>query len=70
MGLVYIATGLGLALGLLILFCTSDKHMAQLEIKHGERIPEWRLHQILWASPFLAGGLLWYGWSADRNTHW
>ncbi len=67
---MYIAIGLGLAAGLLILFYTSDKQMAQQETKSGERVPEYRLHQMLWASPFLAGGLLWYGWSADKNTHW
>ncbi|KAI4154804.1 MAG: hypothetical protein L6R39_001343 [Caloplaca ligustica] len=69
-GLVYIAIGVGLAAGLLILFYTSDRQMAQREAKSGERIPEYRLHQMLWASPFLAGGLLWYGWSADKNAHW
>ena len=44
--------------------------MLRYAARTGRRIPEHRLPMMVYSSPLMAAGLLWYGWSADKNTHW
>jgi MFS family permease len=66
-GLVYVAFGVGTLLGMAILTKFSDKIM-----NHGAvgAQPERRLKLMLWFSPTITIGFLWYGWSAEKQTHW
>ncbi|CRG89867.1 putative transporter C1529,01 [Talaromyces islandicus] len=66
-GLVYVAFGVGTLLGMAVLSKFSDKHMNHAAA--GAQ-PEGRLKLTLWFSPTVPIGFLWYGWSAEKQTHW
>lgn len=66
-GLVYVAFGVGTLLGMPILTKFSDKIMSRDGVRAA---PERRLLLMLWFSPTIAIGFVWYGWSAEKQTHW
>ncbi len=69
-GLVYLGLGIGLTIGTLYIGKTSDLQMQRKTTKTGTRKAEYRLSVMTYGSPLIAIGLFWYGWSADRHTHW
>ncbi|KAI9711071.1 MAG: hypothetical protein M1812_007265 [Candelaria pacifica] len=69
-GLVYLGLGIGLTVGTLYIGKTTDSQMQRKTAKAGKRKPEYRLAVMTYGSPLIAIGLFWYGWSADRHTHW
>jgi hypothetical protein len=66
-GLVYLAFGLGTLVAMAISTKFSDKIMNHGEV--GAR-PERRIKLMLWFSPTIIIGFLWYGWSAEKKSHW
>jgi hypothetical protein len=70
-GLTYLGNGLGATVALYVITNLSDKLVVRYKTKHGvDSAPEIRLLPMLWAGPLLPLGLFWYGWSAQRGTHW
>lgn len=71
-GLVYIATGIGMLLGLAGLGATSDKLMQRLANKHNGGVlkPEYRLPILIYAGPTIPIGLFIYGWAAQYHVQW
>jgi MFS family permease len=66
-GLSYLGVGIGMALGLGIFANVGDKlHKALGD----SATPEGRLKPMAWVVPFIPIGIFWYGWSADKQTHW
>ncbi|RAL06922.1 MFS transporter [Aspergillus homomorphus CBS 101889] len=71
-GLTYIGLGLGSILGLIAMGRLSDpitRHLAA-QSKEGVKKPEFRLALMIPMSLCLPIGLVWYGWSADKQVHW
>lgn len=73
-GLIYLAPGVGLLLGLIIFGLLSDRiAIAQSKKSHAEQHkPEARL-SLAFACPGLVltvAGLFVYGWTAEYHTHW
>ena len=71
-GLVYIACGVGMLLGLAFLGATSDRLMQWLANKHNGGVikPEYRLPMLMYAGPCIPIGLFIYGWSAQYTVQW
>lgn len=71
-GLVYIAMGVGMLLGLGLLGATSDRLMKHLASKtpEGTIKPEFRLPPLMYLSPLIPGGMFIYGWTAQYQIHW
>ncbi|KAL6414012.1 hypothetical protein AUP68_03545 [Ilyonectria robusta] len=70
-GLSYLGIGIGSILGLFIAGGTSDSLSRYLTKKNGgEAKPEYRLPVLIIASVTVPLGLFWYGWTAEKNTHW
>ncbi|KAI4162276.1 MAG: hypothetical protein LQ342_004145 [Letrouitia transgressa] len=69
-GLAYLGMGIGMATASIVVGYTSDKQVAQMAQKSGERKPEYRLPIMMLGSPLIAAGLFWYGWSSEAKTHW
>ena len=69
-GLSYLGMGIGMASAAYIVGYTSDRTVAKMAAKSGERKPEYRLPIMMIGSPLIAGGLFWYGWSSQAKTHW
>lgn len=71
-GLVYIALGVGMLLGLAILGTQSDPIMKRLAAKHngGTPKPEYRLPLLMYGAPFIPVGLFIYGWTAQYHIQW
>ncbi|EWZ28442.1 major facilitator superfamily domain-containing protein [Fusarium oxysporum Fo47] len=65
-GLSYIGVGTGMFIGLFT-FGITDKMM---NAKNASPKPETRLVMTMVATPLLAVGLFWYGWSAKEKVHW
>ncbi|CAG8947182.1 unnamed protein product [Penicillium salamii] len=71
-GLTYIGLGLGSMLGLVVTGRFSDpisRHLAARG-KEGVKKPEFRLALMIPMSLCLPIGLIWYGWSAEKQVHW
>ncbi|KAL9033315.1 MAG: hypothetical protein Q9214_007573, partial [Letrouitia sp. 1 TL-2023] len=68
-GLAYLGMGIGMAAASIIVGYTSDKQVAQMAQKSGERKPEYRLPIMMLGSPLIAAGLFWYGWSSEAKVH-
>lgn len=68
-GLSYLGLGMGMILGILLFGILSDKILKQ---PRGGTVvrPELRLILMIYAAPFIPIGFFWYGWSADKHTHW
>jgi hypothetical protein len=70
-GLAYLALGIGLLLGLIILGASSDRIMNYLARKNrGETKPEYRLMPLLLTNWTMPAGLLIYGWTLQHSEQW
>lgn len=68
-GLSYIGIGIGCFLGTVITGYTTDKILVYLAKKNGgERKPEYRLPAMIPGAFAIPVGLVWYGWSADKEV--
>ncbi|OJJ51540.1 hypothetical protein ASPZODRAFT_127631 [Penicilliopsis zonata CBS 506.65] len=69
-GLTYIGLAVGNTAGLFIFSMTSDRYVSR-RAAQGKLKPEDRLFPyFLVAGPLIAGGLFWYGWTAQAKTLW
>ncbi|KAL8725729.1 MAG: hypothetical protein Q9166_007179 [cf. Caloplaca sp. 2 TL-2023] len=69
-GLAYLGMGIGMVGAAVVVGYTSDRHVARLAAKSGERKPEYRIPIMMLGSPLIAAGLFWYGWSSEAKSHW
>lgn len=71
-GLNYISLGLGCFLGAQIAARAQDKIYAALKRRHGTATgrPEYRVPIMVPSALMVPVGLLIYGWTAERKTHW
>ncbi|KAK3369718.1 major facilitator superfamily domain-containing protein [Lasiosphaeria ovina] len=70
-GLVYISLGLGNFSGWGVVTLTSDKGVVErTKANNGVFEPEMRLPICIYFSIILPITFFWYGWSADKATHW
>ncbi|KAF2180796.1 major facilitator superfamily transporter [Zopfia rhizophila CBS 207.26] len=71
-GLVYIAVGIGMALGVVIQQITGDRVLKHLAAKHndGKPKPEYRLPPMIGAGLSISVGLVIYGWTAQYEVQW
>ncbi|KAH7013979.1 major facilitator superfamily transporter [Ilyonectria destructans] len=71
-GLVYIALGIGMMLGLMVQQATGDKILKQLAEKHnnGKPKPEYRLPIMMLGGILIPSGLFIYGWTAQKHIQW
>lgn len=70
-GLAFIGIGLGLFLGVAAVAKLSDATVIRLAARNGGVAePEMRLPACIFFGMFLPLSLFWYGWAADRHTHW
>lgn len=66
-GLSYLGLGIGTAASLIAFALLSDRmHKALGDSPK----PEGRLKPIMWALPTVPIGMFWYGWAAEKQTHW
>ncbi|KGO40486.1 Major facilitator superfamily domain, general substrate transporter [Penicillium expansum] len=68
-GLTYLGLGVGMIISIGLFAVLSDKLLKQPREGTLER-PELRLILIIWSAPIIPIGFFWYGWSADKVTHW
>ncbi|KAI9827415.1 MAG: hypothetical protein M1819_006956 [Sarea resinae] len=68
-GLSYIGIGLGMFIALFVFGFASDKIMKAKGANGGMK-PEYRLPPLIPAALILPIGFFWYGWAADKHTHW
>lgn len=68
-GLTFLGIGIGAMLGLVIFGLVSDRIVKRMSAK-GEMKPEYRLPPLIPGSFLIPIGLFWYGWSAEKHTHW
>ena len=66
-GLSYLGVGIGLASGLAAFAAVGDKLQKALG---DSPKPEGRLKPMVWAIPAVPIGIFWYGWTAEKQTHW
>lgn len=70
-GLVYFGLGIGFFAGLFIVAKTSDPTVIRLtKANKGVYEPEMRLGSCVIFALFIPISLFWYGWSAEKQTHW
>ncbi|KAF0317308.1 MFS multidrug transporter [Colletotrichum asianum] len=69
-GLTFIGVGIGTVTGTLIVSFWGDKVATSLSQKHGARRPEFRLPLMAYSVPVIPGGLLLYGWTAEKGVFW
>jgi hypothetical protein len=67
-GLSYFGLGIGNIFDLVFFAASSDRYIKRMG-SQTQLIPKDRLAPIYVGSPFITGGLLWYGWSAERQLH-
>ncbi|KAI2608019.1 major facilitator superfamily domain-containing protein [Hypoxylon sp. NC1633] len=66
-GLSYLGVGIAMAVSLGVFAAVSDK----LQKAHGDSPkPEERLKPMMWVMPAVPVGIFWYGWAAEKQTHW
>ncbi|EJP62611.1 MFS transporter, putative [Beauveria bassiana ARSEF 2860] len=68
-GLAYLGLGIGMIVSIVLFAVLSDKLLHQPREGKLER-PELRLILMMWSTPVIPIGFFWYGWSADKVTHW
>jgi len=68
-GLTYLGLGVGSMIGLLGVGAASDSILRNRSMD-GEMKPEYRLLPMIFISPLMGIGLLWYGWSASAKAFW
>ncbi|KAL4805641.1 major facilitator superfamily domain-containing protein [Aspergillus unguis] len=70
-GLVYVGLGVGFFGGLFIAAMSSDRILLKLSAKNGGKLePEMRLPMLVFWACVLPISFFWYGWAADKKTHW
>ena len=70
-GLVYIANGIGMLIGLFIIGSSSDRLLKSLAAKHGGELkPEYRLIPLMFTCWLIPIGLFLYGWTAQYHEQW
>lgn len=71
-GLIYIALGIGMMLGLMIQQATGERIMKKLADTHnnGKPKPEYRLPIMMLGGILIPAGLFIYGCTAQNHTHW
>ncbi|WDK10709.1 major facilitator superfamily transporter [Colletotrichum graminicola] len=71
-GLVYIALGIGMMIGLAIQQATGNRIMSKLANRHhsGKPKPEYRLPIMILGGLFIPSGLFIYGWTAQAHIQW
>jgi hypothetical protein len=70
-GLTFIGLGVGSLGGVVMLGIWSDKLLMKLtKQNNGVSKPEFRLPPMVYSSLFIPVGLFWYGWTAEKHTHW
>ncbi|EXJ83971.1 hypothetical protein A1O3_04638 [Capronia epimyces CBS 606.96] len=69
-GLSYLGMGVGMGAGLAAQARLSDQFIRQRTAKNGVSKPEDRLVLMAIMSPSIPIGMFWYGWAADKQTHW
>ncbi|KAH8721625.1 major facilitator superfamily transporter [Ilyonectria robusta] len=71
-GLVYIALGIGMMLGLVVQQATGDRILRNLAEKHnnGKPKPEYRLPIMMLGGILIPSGLFIYGWTAQKHIQW
>lgn len=70
-GLHYLALALGYTVGTQSCAQLIDRVYKRVqESRGGEKQPEYRLPLLLLGTVLVPGGLLWYGWSAERHYLW
>jgi multidrug resistance protein len=68
-GLTYLGIGVGSLIGLGYAGYTSDRMMKKLA-GEGAYKPEYRLPPLIPSAYCIPIGLFWYGWAAEKHTHW
>ncbi|KAL4739985.1 major facilitator superfamily domain-containing protein [Aspergillus similis] len=66
-GLSYLGVGIGMAVSLGTFATVSDKMQKALG---DSPKPEGRLKPMVWVMPAVPVGIFWYGWAAEKQTHW
>ncbi|RAO68927.1 uncharacterized protein BHQ10_004939 [Talaromyces amestolkiae] len=66
-GLSYLGVGIAMAISLGVFATVSDK--LQKAVGDSPK-PEERLKPIMWVMPTVPIGIFWYGWAAEKQTHW
>ncbi|KAK5174692.1 uncharacterized protein LTR77_001774 [Saxophila tyrrhenica] len=66
-GLAYLGVGVGMAVSLGTFATLSDK--LQRAVGDSPK-PEGRLKPVVWVMPAVPVGIFWYGWAAEKQTHW
>ena len=70
-GLAYLGIGIGFVIGILIVAETSDATTIRLtQANHGIYHAEMRLASCLLFALLVPISFFWYGWSAQKHTHW
>lgn len=70
-GLAYLGLGIGMVLSLSLLLKGNDATVVKLRNKNnGVYEPEMRLPQCVYYAILIPISLFWYGWSAQKRTHW
>ncbi|KAJ5728542.1 MFS transporter [Penicillium malachiteum] len=68
-GLSYLGLGIGMMFSIALFGLLSDKLLKQPRGGTVAR-PELRLILMMWCSPLVPIGFIWYGWSAKFHAHW
>ncbi|KAJ5280618.1 MFS transporter [Penicillium angulare] len=68
-GLAYLGLGIGMIFSIPLFGLLSDNLLKQPRGGTVSR-PELRLILMMWCSPLVPVGFIWYGWSARFQTHW
>lgn len=70
-GLTFIASGIGMFIGLFLIGGTSDRTLKSMAAKNGgEMKPEYRLVLLVYTSPLIPIGLFIYGWTSQYHIQW
>lgn len=70
-GLAYLGVGIGFFIGVGIQAKVSDATVLKFTERNGGVMePEFRLPACAFWAMFLPASLVWYGWSAEYQTHW
>lgn len=70
-GLAYLGLAVGFSCGLIIVAKTSDSTIIRLtKANNGVYEPEMRLGSCTIFALFVPISFFWYGWAADKHTHW
>lgn len=70
-GLMYLPMGVGYILGIIFFTIAIDKIYKKLTARNGGvPKPEYRLPCLCFSGVGIPVGLIWYGWSAEKELHW